>query len=109
MDRFLLKSFFHELLELSYNDLKPGWGNPCSRLLETICMRQEPFLDKIERDFTNNRHEMRLNNAGVKMNWRVDKETHKFTCNIAGDQAKEYPFFVAQARLLIKKYQFNRR
>ncbi|RLD57767.1 MAG: hypothetical protein DRI97_04620 [Bacteroidetes bacterium] len=109
MDRFALKLFFHELLELSYNDLRPGWGNPCSYLLEVMCIRQDPFLDSIERDFTNHSHEIRLNNSGLKMHWSVDKETRKFTCYISGDQAKEYPFFVVQARNLIKKYQFDRR
>jgi hypothetical protein len=110
MDRFTLKMFFYRLLELSYNDLKPGWGNPCSHLLEVMCIRQEPFLDKIMGDYTNHSHEFRLNSAGVKMNWRVDnKETRKFTCNITGDQAREYPLFVEQARNLIKRYQFNRR
>jgi len=119
MDRFSLKSFFYELLELSYNDLKPGWGNPCSHLLEVMCIRQEPFLDKIMDDYTSHSHEFRLNSAGVKMHWRVDREgktlteksnnKRRFYVYIAGDQAKEYPFFVAQAQQLIMKYQFNRR
>ena len=108
MDRFTLKQFFLELLELSYNDLRPGWGNPCSWLLKTMCLRQDPWLDKITGDYTNNSHETRLNDAGLKMHWRVDKETRKFTCHISGDQAKDYPMFVAQARRLIIKYKFNK-
>jgi len=112
MDEFTLKNFFWQLLELSYNDLKPGWGNPCSYLLERICLRQEPFLKKIIGDFTFMSHEIRLNGAGLKLWWSVendDRGTRKFTCHVGGDQAKEYPLFVEQANMLIKRYQFNRR
>ena len=113
MDMFTIKLFFHELLELSYNDLRPGWGNPCSHLLESLIVRQKPFLDKIEGDYTNDSHEFRLNNAGLKLYWHVNRETGAkfdgFRCSIGGDQAKEYPFFVVQARALIMKYQFNKR
>ena len=114
MDMFQIKSFFHELLELSYNDLRSGWGNPCNHLLEVMCIRQEPFLKKIEGDHTGDSHEFRLNNAGLKMNWVVRKEgtpngpDRIFKCTISGDQAKEYPFFVSQARALILKYGFNK-
>lgn len=108
MELFVLKQFFYELLKLSYNDLRPGWGNPCSGLLEKMCLRQEPFLKKIERDYTNMSHEMRLNTAGLKMHWKVDKDTRQFTCYIAGDQVREYPLFVVQARQLIKEYKFNK-
>ena len=109
MDRFTLKMFFWEMLELSYNDLRTGWGNPCSHLLKEMCMRQDPWLDKIEGDYTGNSHEVRLNDAGLKMHWRVDRETRQFKCHISGDQAREYPMFVAQARRLIMKYNFNKR
>lgn len=112
MDEFTLKNFFWQLLELSYNNLRHGWGNPCSYLLERMCIRQEPFINKIVRDFTNMSHEMRLNGAGLKLWWSVEKDDNdnrKFTCHIGGDQAKEYPMFVAQADQLIKKYNFNRR
>ncbi len=114
MDMFVLKQFFHELLELSYNDLRTGWGNPCSHLLEDMIIRQKPFLDKIDGDYSGESHEYRLNNAGLKMHWVMRKEdTHAgearmFKCTISGDQAREYPMFVAQARALILKYQFNK-
>lgn len=112
MDMFNVKQFFHELLELSYNDLRTGWGNPCSHLLKDMCTRQKPFLDKIEGDYTNHSHEYRLNDAGLKMWWWVRRTTgaqfDEFKVSISGDQAKEYPIFVAQARALILKYQFNK-
>lgn len=113
MDRFELKQFFNEMLELSYNDLRPGWGNPCSHLLQSMCIRQGPFLDKIMGDFTGDSHEYRLNNAGLKMYWEVRRtrgaKFDGFKCSVGGDQAKEYPMFVAQVNNLIKKYQFNKR
>ena len=112
MDMYKIKSFFHELLELSYTDLKPGWGNPCSHLLESMCMYQKPFLAKIEGDYTNHSHEYRLNNAGVKMYWEVRRtkgaEFDEFKCSIGGDQAREYLMFIAQGRRLIEKYGFNK-
>jgi len=112
MDKFTLKNFFWEMLQLSYEDVIPGWGNPCSYLLERMCLRQDPFLDKIVNDFTNMSHEMRLNGAGLKLWWSMEKRDktcqRKFTCHIGGDQAKDYPMFCAQVRNLINKYQFNR-
>lgn len=113
METFELKGFFLELLELSYTDLRPGWGNPCSELLKKMCLRQEPWLRRIEGDYTGDSHEVRLNGAGLKMHWRVVKSDstgeRTFKCHISGDQVREYPMFVAQARRLIEKYGYNRR
>ena len=111
MEAFLLKQFFLEMLQLSYEGIRPGWGNPCSYLLEKLILRQEPFLDKIMGDFTNHSQELRLNGAGLKLWWSVRRngEKAKFTCHIGGDQAREYPFFVDRVEKLILKYKFNRR
>ena len=113
MDKFTLKNFFWEMMQLSYFDIRAGWGNPCSYLLERMMLRQDTFLDKIIGDHTNMSHEMRLNGAGLKLWWSMEKEDdcvrRKFTCHVGGDQAREYPIFVAQVRNLIKKYKFNRR
>lgn len=111
MDKFALKSFFWEMLELSYNDLKTGWGNPCSRLLEVMCMRQGPFLDSIIGDYTGHSHEFRLNNAGVKMHWEIWRhgDHAEFRCSISGDQAIEYPLFIEQVKSLIKKHGYSKR
>ena len=113
---FLLKQFFLELLQLSYEGIRPGWGNPCSYLLERMILRQEPFLNKIAGDYTGQSHEMRLNGAGLKMWWSVERdptslkgEEAKFKCRIGGDQARDYPFFVERVEKLILKYRFNRR
>lgn len=108
MDKFRLKLFFLELLELSYQNIRPGWGNPCSELLKKMCVYQDSWLNKIAGDYTNNSHEFRLNGAGLKMYWKVDKETRQFKCSISGDQAREYPFFVAAANQKIKWFGFNK-
>lgn len=108
MERFILKQFFLELLELSYKDISSFMGNPCSELLKKMCLRQDPWLDRIEDDYTNESHEMRLNGSGLKMHWRVNKDTRQFTCYISGDQVLDYQLFVARARNVIKKYGFNR-
>jgi hypothetical protein len=111
METFLLKQFFLDMLNLSYEAVRPGWGNPCSYLLERLMLRQEPFLNKIVGDYTNSSHEMRLNGAGLKLWWTVHREgvDARFTCHIGGDQAREYPFFVDRVEKLILKYKFNRR
>jgi len=110
MDMFKIKHFFFDLLELSYIDLKPGWGNPCSYLLERLILHQEPFLNKITGDYTGHSHEMRLNGAGLKLYWEVRRRDGKveFKVSIGGDQAKEYRFFIVHARRLIKKYGYNK-
>jgi hypothetical protein len=112
MDEFTIKQFFNEVLELSYNDLRPGWGNPCEHLLQVMCIRQQPFMDQIMGDYTGDSHEFRLNNAGLKMYWEVRRtngsDFDQFKVSVGGDQAKEYPFFVVQVRALIMKYGFNK-
>jgi hypothetical protein len=112
MNMFKLQGFFLEMLRLSYLDYRPEWGNPCSYLLERLILRQEGFLNKIKGDFTNRSHEMRLNGAGLKLWWSVEKNEkgfRKFTCHIGGDQAKDYPMFTAQVKKLIIKYGYDRR
>lgn len=113
MDEYRLRMFFHGLLRLAWKH--PGTiGNPCSWLLDQMCVRQEAWLDRIVGDYTGDFHECRLNRSGLKMYWKV-KSTNPashddgFKCYISGDQAKDYPFFVAAANLLIKDYGFNHR
>jgi hypothetical protein len=114
MDEFMLKQFFLEMLRLSYNDLRIGWGNPCSQLLEEMIIRPQPFLDKIMGDYSGDSHEYRLNGAGLKLHWEMRKENtyageeRMFKCHISGDQAKEYPIFMAQVKGLILNFEFNK-
>lgn len=108
MDKFTLKMFFLELLEASYRARRPGMGNPCSELLKKMCLYQDKWLDKILGDYTNESHEFRLNGAGLKLHWRVNKDTRKFTCYISGDQVDSYPIFVCQVRMAIKSFGFEK-
>lgn len=113
MDKWKLRMFFYELIKLGI-DLpgRPGFGSPISWLLEQMCMYQDNLLSVITDDYTGDSHECRLNNAGLKMHWRVERNNNpegKFTVYISGDQAKDYIGFVVAGEKLIKKYNYNKR
>jgi hypothetical protein len=72
MDKYKLLHFFMDLINLMYKHPGPkGFGNPVSNLVEQMCLRQKPFIDRIMGDYTGNSHEFRLNNAGLKLYWEV--------------------------------------
>lgn len=109
-DVFSLKLFFHEVLELGIRDLREtrsNMGFACKQLLDDMCIRQQPFLDRIMNDYSEDSHEYRLNQAGLKMYWKVvklDSGDRKFVCSIGGDQAKNYPWFVPAFNMLLRKH-----
>jgi hypothetical protein len=114
MEKHQLRYFFWELLRIAYKCPGPnGWGNPCSHLLEYICTRPSALIDRIAGDFSNDSHEFRLNGAGLKMYWIVERENKipcsdstsrcKFKCRIGGDQANMYPEFVEAANQYLKE------
>lgn len=114
MDRHKLMHFFFEMIKLGVKmPGRPGFGNPISWLLEQMCTRQDAFLDRICNDYTYQSNEYRLNGAGLKMHWRLEKNTNNgwrvFKCHISGDQAKDYPEFVVAAKRLIRDYDYNKR
>ena len=113
MDQWKLKRFFCELIMLSYsNPGRPGFGNPMSWLIEQMCVYQDKFLGRVCGDYTGDFHECRLNNAGLKFNWRVVRgngDWRQFQCYIGGDQAKDYPDLVEKAKEIIKQYGYNHR
>jgi hypothetical protein len=117
MEKYMLLSFFHELIKLGIDmPGRPDFGSPISRLLGQMCLYQETFLSHILGDYTGESHEVRLNDAGLKMYWRAEKSETKtsgtirrFTCRIGGDQAKDYVGFVVAANKLIKQYNYERR
>jgi hypothetical protein len=81
-------------------------------LIEALILRNQAFIDKIIGDHTGDSHEYRLNGAGLKMHWEVQRrnvKTPRFTCSVGGDQAEQYPEFVAKARQLIAEKGFKRR
>ena len=110
-DKFDLKMLFKEMIELAIEDMRApesesarmGFG--CSKLLEDMLARQDPLLDRILNDYTNDSHEYRLNGAGLKMHWRMYKNENvrKFLCTISGDQFKDYEVLGTQLRMLIKQ------
>jgi len=105
MECYLLREFFLELIETAIQ--YPGTiGFPCSKLLRDLVVRNDGFIERIKGDFTFESTEYRLNDAGLKMWYQVDRDRN-FSCRIGGDQAKDYPFFVARANELIKKYQYS--
>ena len=112
MERFVLLSFFHDLIKLGIDmPGRPGFGSPISWLLEQMCLHQDRMIDRITGDYTNDSHEWRINTAGLKMHWRVQKsgDKRRFTCYISGDQARDYTGFVVAARKLIEQYKYGRR
>ena len=113
MDKFRLRLFFCELINLMYKHPgKPGFGNPVSWLVEQMCMYQDKFLDRIVGDFSGESHECRLNNAGLKMHWsvcRCHSKCGEFRVHISGDQVAEYADYVEAANKVIRKFNFDRR
>lgn len=118
MELYQLKYFFWELIGLSFkHNEKPGLVNACSYLIENLVLNQEFFLGRMLNDYTNESNEFRLNGAGLKLYWIVERKniiltnspddicgpvkTVKFKCRVGGDQAKDYPEFVQAANSYI--------
>jgi hypothetical protein len=120
MDNYMLRSFFYEMIKLGIDmPGRPGFGSPISWLLEQMCVHQDKLIDRICGDYTRDGQEWRINTAGLKLYWRVERDDryartsamskHVFRCHIGGDQVKDYVGFVVSANKLIKKYNYNRR
>lgn len=114
MERYQILYFFKDLIELSIKyPGDPGFGIGCSELLQAMMLRQDTFVDKIMEDDSGDFHEYRLNGAGLKMHWMVERTTgakfDTFKCYISGDQVKQYADFFVQAKELIRKRGHNHR
>lgn len=105
--KFKLKNLFWQLLRLSNQYRDPGYGDPCSGLLEQMCMYQESFLACFinAKDTHCDSHEYRLNEAGLKLIWM--KHKGRLWMDIAGDQKECYPMFVAAAIETLRMYGFK--
>ena len=99
--KLALELLFDEFITLSHSPIMmeealEGGGYPLSGLVDSIT---NPFrvslVDKITSDYTNNGHEFRLNDAGFKLFWRVDREFDLLKINLGGDQLTNYPHLVA--------------
>lgn len=110
VDKYRLRAFFYALimLDFKYKEMY-SLGSATSELLKYMCMHQDRWLARIHGDYTGDSHEFRLNGAGLKMYWLVDRNDNGFQCRIGGDQAKDYPLFVSEAEQLIKMYGYQRR
>ena len=111
MEKFRLCTFFAEMINLMYRHPgKPGFGNPVSWLVEQMCIYQDRFINRIMGDYSGDSHECRLNNAGLKFFWNVERGDGepRFRCRIGGDQVREYQDFVDAANELIQRFGYSR-
>jgi hypothetical protein len=106
-DEFKLQYFFAQLLKLACRYADPKYGNPCIGLVEQVCMYHNQFISRILGDRTKESHEFRLNEAGLKMYWRMEQRC--FKCHIGGDQTDLYPAFMERVPKLLKEFGFERR
>lgn len=96
--RLALEFLFDEMITLSHSTFMmreaiEGGGYPLSGLVCSLLQRRT-LIDRIVGDYTNNSHEFRLNDAGFKLFWRLDREFDLLKLRIGGDQAGNYPCFV---------------
>lgn len=112
MEKYQLLYFFWELLKLADKHHDNFWGNACSHLLETMCLTQENFIGSILGDYSNESHEYRLNGAGLKLYWMVDRQDQtqstRFKCRVGGDQRADYLFFTQAANDMIAERGYTK-
>jgi len=109
---FALKLFFNEIVTLSHRtDMMEegieGGGYPLSSLVNNL-LSNHSIVNKITNDYTGESHEFRLNGAGLKMWWRLNRSLGFLKIRIGGDQARQYPFFVAAVNKLLEHQKFLR-
>lgn len=104
LDEFRIRNFFWQLIRLSLRYDYTRMGSPVSGLIEQMCLYNDQFVKRIMGDKTRQSHEFRLNDAGLKMLWRVHKD--HLIIKIAGDQVDMYEDFVIEARKLVRKCGF---
>jgi len=77
-------------------------GYPLSGLIDDLTSGGNRLVKKIITDTSGESHEFRLNNAGLKLYWRLSREHDLLKVSIGGDQANNYPRFVAAVRRIIE-------
>jgi len=110
--KFALQMFFNEIVTLSHRtdmlvEAIEGGGYPLSGLVNNL-LSNRSIVDKIVKDYTGESHEFRLNGAGFKLYWRLDRELNFLKIKVGGDQARQYPFFVAAVNRLLENQKFLR-
>ena len=104
MDEYRIRNFFWQLIRLSLRYDYTRIGSPVSGLIEQMCLYNDKFIARIMGDRTRESHEFRLNEAGLKMLWRVHND--RLIIKICGDQVSMYIEFVEEARKLVRKCGF---
>ena len=104
--KFALRMFFDEIITLSHTrgmlvEGITGGGYPLSGLTNDD-LKKRRLVKRIAGATDSDSHEFRLNGAGLKLYWRLDQEHDLLKISIGGDQAKDYPFFTAHVRNILK-------
>lgn len=105
---YAIRMFFNEIIRTSHISIMleeaiTGGGYPLSGLVDSLLnVRHQNLVNRMVSDDTGESHEFRLNEAGLKMYWRLDRERGLLKVSIGGDQANNYPRFVAAVRRLIE-------
>jgi hypothetical protein len=111
---YSIRLFFNEIIKTSHitimmEEAISGGGYPLSGLIDTLLTNGvDRLIHKMVNDNTGDNHEMRLNNAGLKMYWRLNLEDGVFEISIGGDQIRNYPRFVAAIRRFIEHDEYLR-
>ena len=105
--RFALTMFFETIIALSHRvdmmrEAISGGGYPLSGIANSDLSRRR-LIDRMVNTSDGDSHEVRLNEAGFKMYWRLDQEHDLLKISVGGDQANCYPFLVAKIRRLLKE------
>lgn len=110
---YVIKLFFNEIIATSHTSIMmeeaiSAGGYPLSGLLNTFLTSRgvSTLIDEMVNDDTGESHEFRLNSAGLKLYWRLDREHDLLKISIGGDQVKDYPRFVAAVRFIISFRKF---
>lgn len=103
--RATLTLFFDTIITVSHRmdmmrEAISGGGYPLSGIANSEFSRRR-LVDRMVNTTDGDSHEVRLNEAGFKLYWRVDQEYALLKISVGGDQANCYPCLVAAIRRLL--------
>lgn len=105
--RVALTTFFDMIIAISHGtdmmrEAILGGGYPLSGIANSSFSRRR-LIDRMVNTTDGNSHEVRLNEAGFKLYWRLDQTHNLLKISIGGDQANCYPFLAAKIRGLLRQ------
>ena len=105
--RVALSTFFEEIIKLSHKtdmmrEAITGSGYPLSGIANSDFSRRR-LIDRMINTTDSDSHEIRLNESGFKLYWRLDQAHNLLKISVGGDQAECYPFLAAGIRRLLKQ------